>query len=116
MKIHSSDIRELSESKMREKIGDCKSELVETQDGSNKLPDYVPKRLYKSTPLSSLVGKELEIDVIDVVPHSNAPLGRTQAYSSPEILQQKPSTIQSNIWGLGCLVSTTPPLILLGLS
>ncbi|TGO43605.1 hypothetical protein BOTNAR_1773g00030 [Botryotinia narcissicola] len=104
IKIHSSDIKKLSERQMREEIGACKFEIVETQHASAKLPDNVPKRIYKSTPLSSLVGKELEIDVIDVVPHSSAPAGRTQAYSSPEVLEQKPSTIESNIWGLGCLI------------
>ncbi|KAF7915233.1 hypothetical protein BELL_1712g00010 [Botrytis elliptica] len=104
MKIHSSDIRELSETQIEEKVGVCESKPVETQHASIKLPEYIPKRIYKSTPLYSLVGEELDIDVIDVVPHSSAPLGRTQAYSSPEVLEQKPSTIQSNIWGLGCLI------------
>ncbi|KAJ8067284.1 hypothetical protein OCU04_004643 [Sclerotinia nivalis] len=88
---------------MLEKIGKCESLPIHTQHSSIKLPRNVPKHIYASKSLCSLIGKELEVDVIDVVQYFDAQ-GRTSAYVSPEVLREKPSTIQSNIWGLGCLI------------
>ncbi|KAF7870293.1 hypothetical protein EAF04_004039 [Stromatinia cepivora] len=103
IRVSSRDIQRLSETQMLEKIGKCESLPIHTQRSSIKLPRNVPKHIYASKSLSSLVGKELELGVIDVVQHFDAQ-ARTSTYVSPEVLREKPSTIQSNIWGLGCLI------------
>ncbi|ESZ92410.1 putative protein kinase [Sclerotinia borealis F-4128] len=103
------DLSRISETQLREKIGELEKSPVETQHPSIEIPSHVPTQIYESKSLSSLVGEKLELDVIDILPHGSiVPPDRsmafTPAYAAPEILEKKSSTIESNIWGLGCLI------------
>lgn len=82
--IPSRNLEKLSETKMRKEIGKSETDRVDTQEGyQGEFPKHVPKQLYASKHLFSLISKALELDVIDVVQHSHK-IDRTPYYIAPE--------------------------------
>ncbi|KAA8569425.1 hypothetical protein EYC84_001062 [Monilinia fructicola] len=80
--------------------------VLDDLSSSNFLLRICSLRGFSETQLREKIGEfddKLQLDLIDIVGHTTFK-AFTTAYAAPEVLEGASSTIESNVWGLGCLI------------
>ncbi|OCL00681.1 kinase-like protein [Cenococcum geophilum 1.58] len=109
-----SDISSFTKESMQRFLGDHRSGLVLSRDGS-ALPAGVPERLFLSVSFKDLVdpSKVKIIDLGEAFSGCKKGVANHVTSRAPELLAEQAATMQSDIWSIGCLmfelVTTHPP-------